>query len=166
MTISYSFLHITLRSFHSQLCKHIVHPSTRTLQKFFFVPARDKGFVISRKYSTQTTRDIIIISNKLNQLPLFQHNNPFWINTARRNISKHRLNQSKIVVEKTQRCQFIAIRYMKGGYVSAVLYRVLRFTANSGGEVRPSPYLSLSLSPSLRACVRACVRPANGKGRE
>lgn len=55
---------------------------------------------------------------------------------------------------------------MKGGYVSAVLYRVLRFTANSGGEVRPPPYLSLSLSPSLRACVRAYVRPANGKGRE
>lgn len=47
---------------------------------------------------------------------------------------------------------------MKGGYVSAVLYRVLRFTANSGGEVRPPPYPSLSLS--LPLCVRVCVRPS------
>ena len=88
-----------------------------------------------------------LISNKLDQPPPILSES---INSRR--------NQSKFVVEKMQLLchQFIAIRYMKGGYVSAVLYRVLRFTANTGGEVRPSPYLSFSLSLSL--CVRACVR--------
>lgn len=53
-------------------CANTSFTPRHVLCKNFFFPARDKGFVISRKYSTQTTRDIIIISNKLNQLPLLR----------------------------------------------------------------------------------------------
>lgn len=155
MTISYSFLHITLRSFHSQLCKHIVHPSTRTLQKFFFVPARDKGFVISRKYSTQTTRDIIIISNKLNQLPLLRTTiisesilraaiSRNIVSTNRKSLSKRRsaANSSRLDTWKV------------------VMYRRFCIACYVSPQIVAEKFdpLRISLSLSLPLCVRVCVR--------
>lgn len=157
MTISYSFLHITLRSFHSQLCKHIVHPSTRTLQKFFFVPARDKGFVISRKYSTQTTRDIIIISNKLNQLPLLRTTilsesilraaiSRNIVSTNRKSLSKRRsaANSSRLDTWKV------------------VMYRRFCIACYVSPQIVAEKFdpLRISLSLSLPLCVRVCVRPS------
>lgn len=87
LTISYSFLHITLRSFHSQLCKHIVHPSTRTLQKFF---RKGQGF---RHFAKVFNSDgVTIISNKLDQPPpIFSES----INSRRNIVSINRKSLSK-----------------------------------------------------------------------
>lgn len=138
-------------------CANTSFTPRHVLCKNFFFPARDKGFVISRKYSTQTTRDIIIISNKLNQLPLLRTTilsesilraaiSRNIVSTNRKSLSKRRsaANSSRLDTWKV------------------VMYRRFCIACYVSPQIVAEKFdpLRISLSLSLPLCVRVCVRPS------